>query len=1015
MGRRLAVLALLIVGIAWGFHEARTSALQSRLATALARRATHPVRPGPSPAIRFPTSGPYDVRHGYTRIPDFTRRLLDQGFAVESQARFSPALMALTAAGLPPVWREPASAGLRLEDRRGELLFDARRPPGYADFDAVPKLVADALVYVENRELLRDVHPHRNPVLEWDRLARAALQFAREEVGLGAASAGGSTLAIQIEKFRHSPGGLTDSPLEKLRQIGAATLRAYREGRSTRAVRRELVVDYLNSLPLAAVPGHGEVLGLREGLEAWYGVDFDALNQRLRGAARPGPVSPDEALAYAQALSLILATQRPTAYLLDSPDALVARMTSYLALLEADGVISPELGAAAARAPLARRTSVPPAADRAIERKPAAPIRTRLVEMLGLSGYPELDLLDLRAESTLDRRAQFRASEALRELRDPRRAAALGLTGFRLLAPGDAEGVVYSFSLYERGVGANRLLVQTDNFPSALDVSEGAKLDLGSTAKLRTLVSYLEALTALHEEFARRDPAELRALPVHPKDRLTRWALGALIARPGLSLTDFLEQGLARRYSASPAEAFFTGGGLHRFANFDRRDDARTVSVREAFRDSINLPFVRLMRDLVDHLIFRTPGDGRSVLENLGDPRRESYLSRFADRESRVFLRQFHDRYRGLSPEQALARLLEGRARTAKRIAVVLRSLDPAAPYESFAAEMARHLGAKLPAPATLRVLYQAYGPDRLGLSDRGYLAGVHPLELWLVAHLRAHPGAGFAEVLAASEAERVEVYRWLFRSRQKSAQDRRIRSELEREAFAVIHRQWREMGYPFDSLVPSYATAIGSSADRPAALAELAGILLNDGVRQPTRRLERLAFGEGTPYETRFVPVPRSGRRVVASEVAAVLRGALRDVVEGGTARRAAGALRAPDGEPSRDRGQDRHRRSSLQGVRARGTPAGVAGREPDRDLRLHHRGPVLRGGDGPRQRSRGGGLRLHQLAPGAGVPGAGAAGDRTPPRGASRGFPRGSPLAGGAPPQASMLFSLPFGTDPS
>ena len=214
---------------------------------------------------------------------------------------------------------------------------------------------------------------------------------------------------------------------------------------------------------------------------------------------------------------MILATQRPTAYLLDSPDALVARMTSYLALLEADGVISPELRAAAARAPLARRTSVPPAADRAIERKPAAPIRTRLVEMLGLSGYPELDLLDLRVESTLDRRAQLRASEALRELRDPRRAAALGLTGFRLLAPGDAEGVVYSFSLYERGVGANRLLVQTDNFPSALDVSEGAKLDLGSTAKLRTLVSYLEALTALHEELARRDPAELRALPVHPR------------------------------------------------------------------------------------------------------------------------------------------------------------------------------------------------------------------------------------------------------------------------------------------------------------------------------------------------------------------------------------------------------------------------------------------------------------------------------------------------------------------
>jgi membrane peptidoglycan carboxypeptidase len=196
-------------------------------------------------------------------------------------------------------------------------------------------------------------------------------------------------------------------------------------------------------------------------------------------------------------------------------------------------------------------------------------------------------------------------------------------------------------------------------------------------------------------------------------------------------------------------------------------------------------------------------------------------------------------------------------------------------------------------------VLYQAYGPERLGLADRGYLAGVHPLELWLAAYLRVHPRASFDEALAASAAERVEVYRWLLRSKHKAAQDRRIRTELEREAFEAIHRQWREMGYPFDSLVPSYATAIGSSADRPAALAELAGILLNDGVRQPTRRLELLVFGEGTPYETRFVPADREGRRVVASEVAAAVRGALREVVRAGTARRADGAVQDPDGLP--------------------------------------------------------------------------------------------------------------------
>src|SRR3546814_4280978 len=58
-------------------------------------------------------------------------------------------------------------------------------------------------------------------------------------------------------------------------------------------------------------------------------------------------------------------------------------------------------------------------------------------------------------------------------------------------------------------------------------------------------------------------------------------------------------------------------------------------------------------------------------------------------------------------------------------------------------------------------------------------------------------------------------------------------------------------MGYPFDRLVPSYATAIGTSGDRPDALAELMGIVVNNGIRLPTVRIERLRFAADTPYET--------------------------------------------------------------------------------------------------------------------------------------------------------------------
>jgi len=68
--------------------------------------------------------------------------------------------------------------------------------------------------------------------------------------------------------------------------------------------------------------------------------------------------------------------------------------------------------------------------------------------------------------------------------------------------------------------------------------------------------------------------------------------------------------------------------------------------------------------------------------------------------------------------------------------------------------------------------------------------------------------------------------------------------------AFKEIHKGWKKLGYPFDHLVPSYATAIGSSADRPAALAELMGII-NDGVQMPAIKISSFHFAKNTPYET--------------------------------------------------------------------------------------------------------------------------------------------------------------------
>jgi membrane peptidoglycan carboxypeptidase len=342
----VAVTILAAMAFTW---ELETSALQARLLAGIATQAGWKVDPGPSDHIHFPASGPHDERLGYTHIPDFVSRLTGAGYEVESQARFSRWLERLTDAGLFPLYREKVQAGLRILGDDGRPLYASRFPRRvYADFDAIPRVLVDSLLFVENRELLDPRFPKRNPAVDWSRFGHGLFTLVADAIGHGDDVAGGSTLTTQMEKYRHSRGGLTATPVEKLRQIVSASLRAYRSGEITAPARRQIVADYFNTVPLAAAPGHGEVIGLPEGLEVWYGRDYHELAEVLGPGPRVRSEDPDaleeRALAYKQALSLLLAVQRPSRFLVEHPEALERRTDAYLPLLASQGVISPELG-----------------------------------------------------------------------------------------------------------------------------------------------------------------------------------------------------------------------------------------------------------------------------------------------------------------------------------------------------------------------------------------------------------------------------------------------------------------------------------------------------------------------------------------------------------------------------------------------------------------------------------------------------------------------------------------------
>jgi len=488
-----AVLLFVAVGVAaWAVaREVKTSRWQAAWLGGLAAQLRYELKPGPSPAIRFPGSGPFDERLGYHSVPQNVKRLESQGFSVTAQARWSPRMVELVDQGLFTPYREKPQAGLALRDCRGQVLAESRYPErSYWRFEAVPPLLVDSLLFIENRELLDPQFPTRNPAIEWDRFGKALIDRARRQLDDSHSAGGGSTLATQIEKYRHSPEGRTDTAQEKLRQMASASLRAYLDGENTLWRRRQIVTDYLNTVPLSAKAGFGEVNGIGDGLWAWFGRDFAEVNRLL---ATP-LADPRGALAFKQALSLMVAQRRPSYYLAEGAPVLRQLTDSYLRLMTDAGLISPALRDAAL--PLALQLQAQFAAVRPasfVERKAANAVRGKLQSLLAMPRAYDLDRLDLAVASTLDGELQRAATALLRSLGDRKAAQAAGLYGFRLLSEGDDPSkITFSFTLFERGERSNLLRVQTDSFDQPFDLNEGARLDLGSTAKLRTLITYLE-------------------------------------------------------------------------------------------------------------------------------------------------------------------------------------------------------------------------------------------------------------------------------------------------------------------------------------------------------------------------------------------------------------------------------------------------------------------------------------------------------------------------------------------
>ena len=125
-------------------------------------------------------------------------------------------------------------------------------------------------------------------------------------------------------------------------------------------------------------------------------------------------------------------------------------------------------------------------------------------------------------------------------------------------------------------------LYELDRMDLSVDTTLDYPLQQQVTAKLRVLSGYLEVVAELYDRYAGME---------------------------------------ANRLEAELASADDT---IH---NFKREDNFRYPTLREALRESINLPFVRLLRELVEYHIAYQWHDIDQVLHNDADPRRQQVLA----------------------------------------------------------------------------------------------------------------------------------------------------------------------------------------------------------------------------------------------------------------------------------------------------------------------------------------------------------------------------------------------------
>jgi|GEM_PF-5041859 len=643
-----------------------------------------------------PAEGNTDLERGYNEIQRIRQQAKAAGDTVSEQVPWKDRQVGPI--HLAPIFDRKPQAGITIQDMNGQTMYQGATPHNiYEKFEDIPEVVVKSFCVVEDKNICDESkEPTYNAAINWWRASQAAAMGVGKKLHLTSKVEGGSTLPIQITKNDSWEKGRTKGFMDKAEQMMTASAEMYALGLDTREQRKNKILEYINTASFAGHPEFGEVKGVRDAMAVLHGSsNYDEILTAMKD-------DEETARVFRQMFSLVMAVKMPDESLRSQKgfNALQERIDAFTRLLVDEKVITPSFAekVKAAKLDFAEIGKHPVIEARAPRAKYVDSMRLSVMNKLKLNpidGMYRLDRWDLQVDSTLDHAVNAAVTEKLKSFNDPEIAKKNGLIGFQLLRPETAPKVTWAITINERlPDGSIVTRVSTDTFKGSLDLTKGGRQNYGSTGKMRMATTFLEVIGELHEKLSTKSPEELKAMTVHPRDKLTRWAVNYL-SNPAndLSLEGMQRASITTIKYSGHRQGFFTGGGMNYPGNFDRKEDSQSYSVEGALWESVNLSWYRITDDIEEYMKWGRLGIDASILdegpftaeqENL----RKKYLEEFADYEGTVFSGRFWRQQRNRIASELAANLAKKDADYAVHMTGLYRGFYPESSFDEYAGFM---------------------------------------------------------------------------------------------------------------------------------------------------------------------------------------------------------------------------------------------------------------------------------------------------------------------------------------